>query len=290
MTTHKTIEKRLFGRTGHMSTVTIFGAAALGAVTQAEADRTLDLLLEYGVNHIDTAASYGEAELRIGPWMARHRQDFFLATKTGQRTYAKAREEIHRSLERLRVDSVDLIQLHALVHPDEWDTAMGPGGALEACIEAREQGLVRYIGVTGHGRTIAAMHRRSLARFDFDSVLLPYSYTMMQDEVYEHDFELLMKTCQERNVAVQTIKSITRGPWATTERSRATWYQPLEDQHDIDVAVHWVIGRPGIFLNTVGDIHLLPKVLDAAARFERRPTDAEMKAVVQREHMTSLFV
>ena len=286
----KQLEKRPFGRTGHMSTVTLFGAAALGSVTQAEADRTLDVLLEYGVNHIDTAASYGDAELRIGPWMAQHRKYFFLATKTGERTYAKAKAELHRSLERLRVDSVDLIQLHALVHPDEWDTAMGPGGALEACIEAREQGLVRFIGVTGHGRTIAAMHRRSLARFDFDSVLLPYSYTVMQDEVYEHDFEALVKTCQERNVAVQTIKSITRGPWATTQRTRSTWYQPLEDQADIDVAVQWVIGRPGIFLNTVGDIHLLPKVLDAAARFERRPTDAEMKAVVEQEHMTALFV
>ncbi|MCB0152306.1 MAG: aldo/keto reductase [Caldilineaceae bacterium] len=273
-----------------MSTVTLFGAAALGSVTQDEADRTLDVLLEYGVNHIDTAASYGDAELRIGPWMAQHRKNFFLATKTGERTYAKAKAELHRSLERLRVDSVDLIQLHALVHPDEWDTAMGPDGALEACIEAREQGLVRFIGVTGHGKTIAAMHRRSLARFDFDSVLLPYSYTVMQDEVYEHDFEALVKTCQERNVAVQTIKSITRGPWATTERSRSTWYQPLEEQADIDVAVQWAIGRPGIFLNTVGDIHLLPKVLDAAARFERRPTDAEMKAVVEQEHMTALFV
>ena len=210
------IEKRPFGRTGHLSTVTLFGAAALGTVSQADADRTLDLLLEYGVNHIDTAASYGESELRIGPWMARHRQEFFLATKTGQRSYAAAREEIHRSLDRLRVDSFDLIQLHALVHPDEWETAMGPGGALEACVEAREQGLVRFIGVTGHGRTIAAMHRRSLARFDFDSVLLPYSYTLMQDEVYEHDFEQLYKSCQERNVALQTIKSITRGPWATT--------------------------------------------------------------------------
>ena len=286
----KQLEKRPFGRTGHMSTVTLFGAAALGSVTQAEADRTLDVLLEYGVNHIDTAASYGDAELRIGPWMAQHRKDFFLATKTGERTYAKAKAELHRSLERLRVDSVDLIQLHALVHPDEWDTAMGPGGALEACIEAREQGLVRFIGVTGHGKTIAAMHRRSLARFDFDSILLPYSYTVMQDEVYEHDFEALIKTCQERNVAVQTIKSITRGPWATTQRSRSTWYQPLEEQADIDVAVQWAIGRPGIFLNTVGDIHLLPKVLDAAARFERRPTDAEMKAVVEQEHMTALFV
>jgi len=286
----KQLEKRPFGRTGHMSTVTLFGAAALGSVTQDEADRTLDVLLEYGVNHIDTAASYGDAELRIGPWMAQHRKNFFLATKTGERTYAKAKAELHRSLERLRVDSVDLIQLHALVHPDEWDTAMGPDGALEACIEAREQGLVRFIGVTGHGKTIAAMHRRSLARFDFDSVLLPYSYTVMQDEVYEHDFEALVKTCQERNVAVQTIKSITRGPWATTQRSRSTWYQPLEEQADIDVAVQWAIGRPGIFLNTVGDIHLLPKVLDAAARFERRPTDAEMKAVVEQEHMTALFV
>jgi aryl-alcohol dehydrogenase-like predicted oxidoreductase len=290
MTTHQQIEKRMFGRTGHMSTVTIFGAAALASVSQAEADRTLDLLLEYGVNHIDTAASYGDSELRIGPWMDRHRKEFFLATKTGQRTYAAAREEIHRSLERLRVDSVDLIQLHNLVHPDEWDVAMGPGGALEACIEAREQGLVRFIGVTGHGRTVAAMHRRSLLRFDFDSVLLPYNYVVMQDEVYEHDFEQLFKLCQERNVAVQTIKSITRGPWATAERTRATWYQPLEDQRSIDLAVHWVMGRPGVFLNTVGDIQLLPKVLDAAARFERRPTDEEMKRLMEEEHMSTLFV
>lgn len=290
MTTHKQIEKRMFGRTGHMSTVTIFGAVALASVSQAEADRTLDLLLEYGVNHIDTAASYGDSELRIGPWMDRHRKEFFLATKTGQRTYAAARDEIHRSLERLRVDSVDLIQLHNLVHPDEWDVAMGPGGALEACIEAREQGLVRFIGVTGHGRTVAAMHRRSLQRFDFDSVLLPYNYVVMQDEVYEHDFEQLLKLCQERNVAVQTIKAITRGPWATAERTSPVWYQPLEDQRSIDLAVHWVLGRPGIFLNTVGDVRLLPKVLDAAARFERRPTDEEMKALVQEERMSTLFV
>ena len=284
------IEKRPFGRTGHMSTVTLFGAAAFGTVSQADADRTLDLLLAYGVNHIDTAASYGESELRIGPWMARHRKEFFLATKTGQRSYAAAREEIHRSLDRLRVDSFDLIQLHALVHPDEWESAMGPGGALEACEDAREQGLVRFIGVTGHGRTIAAMHRRSLARFDFDSVLLPYSYTLMQDEVYEHDFEQLYKSCQERNVALQTIKSITRGPWATTARTSATWYQPLEEQADIDLAVHWVIGRPGLFLNTVGDIQLLPKVLDAASRFEARPSDAALHQLMQAQQMTPLFV
>jgi aryl-alcohol dehydrogenase-like predicted oxidoreductase len=289
MSAHAPIEKRPFGRTGHMSTFTIFGAAALGSVSQADADRTLDVLLEYGVNHIDTAASYGDAELRIGPWMAKHRKDFFLATKTGDRTYAAAKASIHRSLERMRTDRLDLIQLHSLAHPDEWDVALGPGGALEACIEAREQGLVRFIGITGHGLTIAAMHRRALGRFDFDSVLLPYNVTMMENEVYEHDFEALVKLCEERNVAVQTIKGILRGPWATTARNRSTWYEPLEAQADIDLAVHWVQGRDGFFLNTVGDINLLPAVLAAATRYTHRPTDEEMAGLVQRSRLTTLF-
>lgn len=262
------IEKIPFGRTGHLSTRTLFGAAALGQVSQAEADRTLDLLLEYGVNHIDTAASYGDAELRIGPWMGQYRSHFFLATKTGERTYAAARDEIHRSLERLRVDQIDLIQLHNLVDPQEWEVAMGPGGALEAAVEAREAGLVRFIGVTGHGMTVAAMHKKALERFDFDSVLLPYSYAMMQNEDYAADFERVMEICQQRNVAVQTIKAITRGPWGQQAHSHATWYEPLTAQGDIDTAIHWVLSRPGIFLNTAGDVGLLPKVLSAAARFQ----------------------
>jgi len=145
------IPKIPFGRTGHSSTRTIFGAAALSEVTQDEADRTLEVLLEFGINHIDTAASYGDAELRIGPWMHGHRNNFFLATKTGQRSYAAARDEINRSLERLRTDHVDLIQLHNLVDAGEWDEALSDGGALEACVEAREAGLVRFIGVPGHG-------------------------------------------------------------------------------------------------------------------------------------------
>src|SRR5262245_45867189 len=182
------ISTQPFGRTGHMSTRTIFGAAALGGVTQEEADRTLELLLRYGINHIDTAASYGESELRIGPWMGQYRKQMFLATKTGKRTYQEARDEFHRSLERLRVDQVDLLQLHNLVDPQEWETALGPGGALEAAIEARDQGLVRYIGVTGHGITIAAMHKRSLERFAFDSVLLPYSFVLMQQSPIAADF------------------------------------------------------------------------------------------------------
>jgi len=283
------IERRSFGRTGHLSSVTLFGGAALARASQADADRALDVLLRYGVNHIDTAARYGDSELRIAPWMARHRQDFFLATKTGSRTAREAREDIHRSLDRLRVDHVDLIQLHSLGHPDDWDQAMGSDGALEAAIEARQQGLTRFIGVTGHGWTIAAMHRRSLARFDFDSVLLPYNFFMAENERYRQSFEEVLAICRERNVAVQIIKSIARGPWATTDRTHTTWYQPLEEQADIDRAVHWVLGLPDVFINTAGDLGLLPKVLDAASRFERRPPDEAMTAMLDGKRMTTLF-
>jgi aryl-alcohol dehydrogenase-like predicted oxidoreductase len=284
------IQKRLFGRTGHWSTATIFGAAALGKVTQEEADRTLDVLLEYGVNHIDTANSYGDAEKRIGPWMNRHRHDFFLATKTGDRTYEGAMEHLHRSLELLRTDHIDLWQLHCLVEEDEWEVAMGPGGALEAFIEARDQGLVRFLGVTGHGVQTPAIHLRSLERFDFDAVLLPYNFVMMQNPQYAADFERLMEVCRQRNVAVQTIKSICRRPWNGRARTRSTWYEPLEDQAEIDKAVHWVLSRPYVFLNTVGDIHVLPKVLDAASRFEAGPSEATMTAQVATLEMAPLFV
>lgn len=283
------IEKLPFGRTGHLSTRTIFGAAALSRVTQTQADRTLGVLLHYGVNHIDTAAMYGDSELRVGPWMDHYRQSFFLATKTHERTYEKAWDQFQSSLGRLQVDRVDLLQVHALVDPEEWEVAMGPGGALEAVVEAREQGLTRFLGVTGHGVMAPVMHMRSLERFDFDTVLLPYSYVMMQNPQYAADFEALMALCQERNVAVQTIKSLVRGPWGEKTRIRATWYEPLEGQAAIDRAVHWVLGRPGVFLNTVGDINLLPKVLDAASRFDRRPVEEEMQEEVGRMDMAPLF-
>ena len=283
------IAKQPFGPTGHMSTRTLFGAAALSQVSQAEADRTLEVLLEYGVNHIDTAASYGDAELRLGPWMERYRQHFFLATKTEQRTYQGARDELRRSLERLRVDHVDLWQMHVLVDLDDWETAMGPGGALEAFIEAREQGLVRFLGATGHGLTVAAMHKRSLERFDFDSVLLPYNYPMKQNHQYAADLEDLVAMCKERNVAVQIIKSICRRPWGDRPQTRATWYEPLEDQADLDRAVHWLLGQPEFFLNTVADIHILPMVLDAASRFRERPSDEAMKTMVAEREMAPLF-
>ena len=284
------IEVQAFGRSGHMSTRTIFGAASLSAVTQEEADRTLEVLLHYGVNHIDVAASYGDAELRIAPWLERYRGHFYLATKTDARTAQEAKEELHRSLERMRVDYVDLWQLHNLADPIEWDVALSPGGALEAAIEARTQGLVRAIGVTGHGLQIAATHRRSLERFDFDTVLLPYNYLTMQSPYYAENFNALVATCQQRNVAVQTIKSIAYRPWMGRQHTHAVWYEPLEDQQDIDRAVHWVLKRQGLFLNTAGDIHLLPRVLDAASRFQAGTPDEEMQAMVARLAMEPLFV
>jgi aryl-alcohol dehydrogenase-like predicted oxidoreductase len=284
------VPKEAFGRTGHNSSRTIFGAAALSKVTQAAADRTLEVLLRHGVNHIDVAASYGDAELRIAPWLKREPQRFFLATKTGERTAKRAREELHRSLDRLGVDHVDLWQLHNLADPIEWDTALSPGGVVEAAVDARDQGLIKWIGITGHGAQIAANHRRSLARFDFDSVLLPFNFVTMQLPYYAENFEALTRTCAERNVAVQTIKSIAAKPWLGREHTRTTWYEPLEDQADIDLAVWWVLGRPGVFLNTAGDIDLLPRVLDAAERFEGRPTDAQMAKLLERTRTEPLFV
>lgn len=279
-----------FGRTGHQSTRTLFGAAAFSRVDQATADRTLETLLEFGVNHIDTAASYGDSETRLGPWLARYRDRFFLATKTGERTYAAARDQIRRSLERLRVDRIDLIQLHNLAEEAEWQVAMGPGGALEAAVEARAQGLVRFIGVTGHGLGIAAMHRRSLERFDFDSVLLPYSDVLMRNPAYAADVEALLALCAERNVAVQTIKAITRRPWEERPATAPTWYDPLREPADIDLAVHWVLGNPQVFLNTAGDVELLPRILDAARRFTHRPPAAEMADLRARRALEPLFV
>ncbi len=283
------IEKKAFGRTGHLSSRTIFGAAALGHVSQAEADRTLDALLSYGVNHIDTAISYGEAEVRIGPWMKRHRHDFFLATKLHARDYDSARDSIRRSLERLQVDHVDLLQLHNVSDDEAWEQVMQPGGALEAVLEAKKQGLTRFIGVTGHDTKIAALHLRSLEQADFDAVLLPYSYILMRNQQYARDFQRLLTVCRERNVAVQTIKSLVRRPWGDRQPTRATWYEPLEEQADIDLAVHWVLGNPDVFLNTTGDIHILPRVLDAAARFQARPSNEQMEDLLVRQEMTPIF-
>lgn len=285
------IEKRVFGRTGHLSSAVIFGAAALKNVDQATADQTLDLLYHYGVNHIDTAPRYGDAELRIGPWMERSRDDFFLATKTDQFDYDGCKAQIQQSLERLRTNRLDLLQLHALIHPDDWERAFSPGGALEAILEAKKAGYVDHIGVTGHGWTVAAMHRRSLERFDFSSVLMPWNWFASKHPTYAKDFKETVALCEEKNVAIQTIKSIARGAWgAGMHKNRNTWYQPLEDEDDIQAAVHWVLSHRSFFLNSVGDVDLLPMVLRAADELgPAAPEDAVMAGMSDRAGLESIF-
>jgi aryl-alcohol dehydrogenase-like predicted oxidoreductase len=279
-----------FGRTGHDSTRVIFGAAALGRMRQDRADGVLEVLLRHGVNHIDTAAMYGDSELRIGPWMAEHRSHFFLATKTGERTGDGARAELERSLSRLQVDSVDMIQLHNLVEPDDWDVAHGPGGALEALVRARDEGLTRFIGVTGHGNRIAGMHLRSLERFPFDAVLLPYSFVGIQDPAYRADVEALLAVCEEQSVAVQTIKAVARRRWpADHEGARHSWYEPIRDAAPIGRAVRWVLGHRQLFLNTTSDAGLLEMILEAAASGGPAPTDEELRADVDALDLQPLF-
>jgi predicted aldo/keto reductase-like oxidoreductase len=286
------ISRTPFGKTGHQSSRALLGAAAFGQVTQDEADGAIELALRAGVNHIDTAASYGESELRIGSWIKRHQKTFFLATKTGERKAGPAWDQIQRSLERLGVAQVDLIQLHNLVEPEGWQTALGPGGALEAAIRAKEEGLARFIGVTGHGLAAPSQHLAALQRYPFDSVLFPFSYILSTNDTYWATVTALLEACAQRQVAVQTIKAVVRAPWGDRPADAPTWYQPLTDQSDIDLAVHWVLDNPQTFLNTVGDVKLLPKVLDSVERFcatPVAPADAAMQAQVERMRMQHLF-
>lgn len=283
------MEYKAFGKTGHTSSRVLFGAAAFWDVSQKEADKTLGLLLDNGINHIDTARSYGDAELRIGPWMKEHRSSFFLASKTNKRTKEEALVELKETLTRLQTDYIDLWQLHYLVEPDEWKTTMSEGGALEAAIEAKKQGLVRFIGVTGHGVEAPSAHLRSLEVYDFDSVLLPYNYTMMQNSLYREQTQKLFEVCKERDIAVQTIKSLARGELGEKEKIYATWYDPLTDEASIQRAVHWVLSNEQVFLNSTGDIRILPHILKAAQETIRKPSDEEMEALVKKEAITPLF-
>jgi aryl-alcohol dehydrogenase-like predicted oxidoreductase len=281
-----------FGRTGHASSRVIFGAAALSRVSQDVADEILPLLETYGVNHIDTAAAYGDSELRLAPWLEGRRNEFFVATKTSERRADAARASLERSLERLGADHVDLIQLHNLVEDDELDAVHERDGALAGLLRARDEGLVRYIGVTGHGTRIARAHLHSLERFDFDSVLLPYNFLMLQHESYRDDVEALLEVCADRNVAVQTIKSIARRRWPerTDAKERRGWYEPLADADAISRAVRFVLAKPQLFLNSPSDFTLLGEVLAAASApsFEA-PSEAEMQRDADVFAMRALF-
>lgn len=280
-----------FGQTGHTSTRTLFGAAALSNVTQDVADETLSTLLDFGVNHLDTAPSYGEAEQRMAPWLVNHRDDFFLATKTEKRSYDESKAQIDGSLQRLNVENLDLLQLHSLGDENDWNRVFAEDGAFKAVIEAKEAGKTRFVGITGHGVHIARLHLRALEIYPFDSVLLPLNYPMSLNADYMRDFNELRAVCRERGIAMQTIKAVSRRPWGEQERSAATWYQPLHEQDAIDNAVNWVFGNyPEVFLNTAGDVAVLPLVLDAASRYESAPSNEAMEMMVNEREMAPLFV
>ena len=278
-----------FGRTGHESTRVIFGAAALGGMSQERADTTLGQIREWGINHIDTAASYGASEDRLRSWLADHRSEVFLATKTGERSGTGARAELERSLERMQVEHVDMIQLHNLVEDQEWDAAFAENGAVAALAAARDEGLVSEIGITGHGLRIARMHLRSLERFDFGSVLIPVNFVLWQDDAYRSDVEQLLAVCADRKVAVQTIKSIARGRWTDPAARKFSWYEPLTDPQAIARATRWVLAQPQMFLNTTSDARLLPAILDAAATPGRVPSDGELRADIDEFGISALF-
>jgi predicted aldo/keto reductase-like oxidoreductase len=280
-----------FGRTGHLSTRVLFGGAALSRATQAETDKAMETIMKYGVNHIDTSASYGESEVRLGPWMKKYRGQFFLATKTDGRTYQEAKDSIQKSLEHLQTDYLDMFQFHCVIEDSEFETIMGPGGALEAAIEARRQGLVRYIGITSHSLRAPIIHQKSLSRFDFDSILLPWNYQLASNPEYAANFKTAVKTAQAKNVAVQIIKTASRRWWIDkNQRWSTTWYEPYNDQKSMDLAIHWALSTPGVFINSLGDVSVLPMMLDAASRYEKAPTDAQMQELMRTQDAKPLWV
>lgn len=261
------METRRFGRTGHLSTVAIFGAAAFSQVSQVEADAAMEQVIAAGVNHIDVAPSYGIAEERLGPWMARERDRFFLGCKTMERSKAGAAAELRRSLERLQVEYFDLYQIHAITSSEELDAVTRPGGALEAIVEACQAGLTRFIGITGHGVHAPAIFLEALRRYDFDSVLFPINFIQYANPVFRQNAEELLRQCNARDVGTMIIKSITSRPWGERTRTYNTWYLPFDDLEHIQQAVNFVLSQPVTGLCTAGDTRLLPLVLRACESF-----------------------
>lgn len=273
------MQTRRFGRTGHMSTIVIFGSFAVGLLDQREADSVMEMVLAHGVNHIDVAPSYADAELRLGPWLETDRDQFFLGCKTQLRGKKEAREELHRSLERLRVDRFDLFQLHAVTTMEELEACFAPGGSLEAIVEAREEGLTRFVGITGHGLQAPAVQLEALNRFDFDSLLFTLNFAMWSNENYRRDASRLMKVAQERDIGTMVIKTWARGPWAEQKPRYHTWYEPFADEEMIERALRFNLSQPVTAAISAGDARLLPMILDAAERFQPMD-DAEQAALL----------
>ena len=261
------MDQRRLGRTGHMSSVVTFGAAGIGRVQQDVADRAIAGALALGVNHIDVAPSYGDAELRLKPWIPKIRKDVFLGCKTRERTREAAKAELHRSLERLGTDRLDLYQLHSVGKLGDLDACTARGGALEALVEAREEGLVRWLGITGHTHDAPGTHLEALRRFDFDTVMFPLNFVLWAIPEYRQSAETLLRTCADRDVGVHIIKTVAKDPWGGRAKTQATWYEPFTEEAIIERAVAFVLSRPVTTLCSAGDVTVLPKVLAAAERF-----------------------
>ena len=274
------METRRFGRTGHMSTVAIFGAAAFSEVSQEEADKAMELIIEAGVNHIDIARSYGEAELRVGPWMPRERDRFFLGSKTTQRTKEDAWKELQESLKRLQIEALDLYQIHAITTMEELDAVTMKGGALEAFVEARREGLTQFIGITGHGVNAPQIYLEALRRFDFDSVLFPLNFVQMGNPEYRKYAEELIATCKAKDVGVMIIKSVTKGPWGEKQHTATTWYEPFDKIDEIQKGVNFAISYDVAGICTAGDTRVMPLVIQACQNFSRLNKD-EMEGMIK---------
>ena len=274
------METRRFGRTGHMSTIAIFGAAAFNKISQEDADKTMEQVIEAGINHIDVAPSYGEAEIRIGPWMPRERGRFFLGCKTQERTREGAWKEMQESLKRLQTESFDLYQAHAITTMEELDAITMKGGALEAFVQAREAGLTKFLGITGHGVNAPQIYLEALRRFDFDTVLFPLNFVQMANPEYRKYAEELIETCRAKDVGTMAIKFITKGPWGDKQHTATTWYEPFEDMETIQNGVNFALSYDVTGLCTAADVRILPLVLQACENFAPLNKD-EIEAMIK---------
>ena len=283
------METRRFGRTGHMSTVAIFGAAGLSEVSQEVADKAMEQIIAAGVNHIDAARSYGEAEVRIGPWMKRERGRFFLGSKTGKRTREAAWQELQETLQRLQIESLDLYQCHAITSMEELDAVTMKGGALEAFVDAREKGLTKYLGITGHGVNAPQIYLEALRRFDFDSVLFPINFVQMVNPEYRRYAEALIAECKAKDVGTMVIKSITKAPWGDRPHTATTWYEPFEKMDEIQKGVNFALSYEVTGVCTAGDPRILPLVLQACENFTPLGQDEKEEMIKSGEQYEPLF-
>ena len=274
------METRRFGRTGHMSTIAIFGAAAFGQISQGDADKVMESIIEAGINHIDVAPSYGQAEIRIGPWMPRERKRFFLGCKTMERTKEGAWKEMQESLKRLQTETFDLYQCHAITTMEELDAVTMKGGALEAFVQARREGLTKFIGITGHGVNAPQIYLEALRRFDFDSVLFPLNFVQMANPEFRKNAEELIAACKAKDVGTMVIKAITKGPWGEKQHTATTWYEPFDKIDEIQKGVNFALSYDVTGFCTAGDTRVLPLVLEACKNFSQLSKD-EMEEMIK---------